>query len=62
MSLACPSGAVTAALKSLAAASQAQGAVKKRNALRVSGSEGYRSAPRGALRIIGSRLALQVRH
>ena len=43
MSLACPSGAVTLALKSLAAASQAQGAVKRAQSESVSGSEGVSS-------------------
>ena len=45
-SLCCRSGAVTAALKSSAAASQAQGAVKKAQSESVSGSEGV-----GALRV-----------
>ena len=46
----CRSGAVTAALKSSAAASQAQRAVKKAQSESVSGSEGVWCPPRGALR------------
>ena len=53
----CRSGAVTAALKSSAAASQAQGAVKKRKAYRFYGSEGVRKAPRVRAAQINNQLA-----